>query len=327
MLPILHLFERYSKNPILIPQTRNRWESKAVFNCGAIFDDKIHLFYRAIGEYQKYVSSIGYAYSNDGYSFERQRNIAIPTTESYEKYGMEDPRITKIQNKIIITYVVLTDYVTKQPKVSSALAITPDYVNFKKLGILTDYVEENKDVVFFAEKLNSNNGDGGSFFSLHRPGKWVGRIYGTNKPSIWIGEGNSLNVISKFSLLMKPEQDWESLKIGVGPPPIKTSKGWLIIYHGVDNNRVYRVGAALLDLQDPRKILARTKDPIFEPTETYERFGDVNNVVFPTGLTVIDRKIFMYYGAGDKVCCLAIADTDQLIEHVLTNSLASNTWN
>jgi predicted GH43/DUF377 family glycosyl hydrolase len=92
-----------------------------------------------------------------------KKNIAIPTTENYEKYGMEDPRITKIQNKIIITYVVLTDYVTKQPKVSSALAITPDYVNFKKLGILTDYIEENKDVVFFAEKLNSNNGDGGSF--------------------------------------------------------------------------------------------------------------------------------------------------------------------
>ena len=320
MLPILDLFERYSKNPILLPKTRNRWESKAVFNCGAIFDDKIHLFYRAIGEYQKYVSSIGYAYSNDGYSFERQREIAIPMTENYEKYGMEDPRITKIQNKIILTYVVLTDYVTKQPKVSSALATSSDYVNFKKLGIITDYIEENKDVVFFAEKLNSSDKDGGSFYSLHRPGKWIGHAYGTDRPSIWIGEGHSLNVISKFSLLMKPEQEWESLKIGVGPPPIKTSKGWIIIYHGVDNNRVYRVGAVLLDLEDPKKIIARTKYPIFEPTEAYERFGDVNNVVFPTGIALIDRKIFMYYGAADKVCCLAIADTDHLIEHLLKSS-------
>ena len=325
MLPILDLFERYSKNPILIPKIKNRWESKAVFNCGAIFDDKIHLLYRAVGEYQNYVSSIGYAYSNDGYSFERQKGIAIPMTENYEKYGMEDPRITKIQNKIILTYVVLTDYVTKQPKVSSALATTSDYINFKKLGILTDYIEENKDVVFFPEKLNSSSrDDGGSFFSLHRPGKWVGHAYGTDRPSIWIGEGNSLNVISKFSLLMKPEQEWESLKIGVGPPPIKTSKGWVLIYHGVDNNRIYRVGAALLDSEDPKKIIARTKKPIFEPTEVYERFGDVNNVVFPTGLAIIDRKIFMYYGAADKVCCLAVADTDHLIEYLLKNTEDGN---
>jgi beta-1,2-mannobiose phosphorylase / 1,2-beta-oligomannan phosphorylase len=107
------------------------------------------------------------------------------------------------------------------------------------------------------------------------------------------------------------------LKVGAGPPPIKTKHGWLLIYHGVDNDHVYRAGAALLDLKDPGKVLGRTTQPILEPKEPYEKNGDVNNVVFPTGASVRDAKLFVYYGAADKVCCVATADLENLVDHVL----------
>lgn len=127
----------------------------------------------------------------------------------------------------------------------------------------------------------------------------------------------SLSKFEKHTLLLKPEQQWEELKIGSGPPPIKTRHGWLLIYHGVDRDLIYRAGAALLDLDDPVKIIARTRKPILEPEEPYEKQGDVKNVVFPTGTCIIDDKLYVYYGGGDKVCCLAVAMLDILIQYIL----------
>ena len=166
---------------------------------------------------------------------------------------------------------------------------------------------------------SSNNADGaGKYFFLHRPSSWIGSTYGVDKPSIWLGEGNALTNFEKHILLLKPEEDWEALKVGAGPPPIKTRAGWLVIYHGVSREKVYSAGAALLDLHDPSKIIGRTKTPILEPKEPYEKLGDVNNVVFPTGACVVDNdKLFVYYGAADKVCCLATADLNYLLDHIL----------
>ena len=124
----------------------------------------------------------------------------------------------------------------------------------------------------------------------------------------------------KHTLLLKPEQDWEALKVGAGPPPIKTKYGWLLIYHGVDKDRFYRAGAALLDLNEPSKVIGRTKTPILEPKEPYEKNGDVNNVVFPTGACIIDGKLFVYYGAADKVCCLASAELESLLDFILQDN-------
>ena len=101
---------------------------------------------------------------------------------------------------------------------------------------------------------------------------------------------NSVLTLNNSIILLKLEQDWENLKIGTGPPPIKTRKGWLLIYHGVSIDRIYCVGAALLDIKDPRKVIARTKQPLLEPVEKYEKISDVNNVIFPTGAVVIDKK-------------------------------------
>ena len=126
--------------------------------------------------------------------------------------------------------------------------------------------------------------------------------------------------LEHHTLLMKPEFKWENLKIGAGPPPIKTKKGWLVIYHGVSIDRIYSAGAALLDLNDPGKIICRCNKPILTPTTEYEKYGDVNNVVFPTGLCNIEGELFIYYGGADKFCCLATVELNDLLEYIFQNS-------
>lgn len=329
------LLQRYEKNPILIPNEANWWESKAVFNCAILhYENKFHMLYRAIGEYERYISRIGYASSTDGYSYARSNHIALEPTQDYEEYGIEDPRMVEIDNQVYITYVILSAYVTDEAIVqaSTALATTTDFLKYTRLGVITSKGSNNKDVVLFPEKLSqlqssvlslssssSNNTDrAGKYFFLHRPSSWIGSKYVVDKPSVWLGEGNALTNFEKHTLLLKPEEDWEELKVGAGPPPIKTRTGWLVIYHGVSRGKVYRAGAALLDLHDPSKIIGRTKTPILEPKEPYEKFGDVNNVVFPTGACVVDNdKLFVYYGGADKVCCLATADLNYLLDHIL----------
>lgn len=331
------LLQRYEKNPILIPNEANWWESKAVFNCAILhYENKFHMLYRAIGEYERYISRIGYASSTDGYSFARSNRIALEPMQDYEKYGIEDPRMVEIDNQVYITYVILSTYVTDETiiEASTALATTTDFLEYTRLGVITSKGSNNKDVVLFPEKMSqqqssvlslslssssSNNTDGvGKYFFLHRPSSWIGSKYGVDKPSIWLGEGNALTNFEKHTLLLKPEEDWEELKVGAGPPPIKTRTGWLVIYHGVSRDKVYRAGAVLLDLHDPSKIIGRTKTPILEPKEPYEKFGDVNNVVFPTGACVVDNdKLFVYYGGADRVCCLATADLNYLLDHIL----------
>lgn len=328
------LLQRYEKNPVLIPNEANWWESKAVFNCAILhYENKFHMLYRAIGEYERYISRIGYASSTDGYSFARSNHIALEPTQDYEKYGIEDPRMVEIDNQVYITYVILSAYVTDGAVVeaSTALATTTDFLKYTRLRVITSKGSNNKDVVLFPEKMSqqqssvlssstsSNNADGaGKYFFLHRPSSWIGSTYGVDKPSIWLGEGNALTNFEKHTLLLKPEEDWEELKVGAGPPPIKTRAGWLVIYHGVSREKVYSAGAALLDLHDPSKIIGRTKTPILEPKEPYEKLGDVNNVVFPTGACIVDNdKLFVYYGAADKVCCLATTDLNYLLDHIL----------
>jgi beta-1,2-mannobiose phosphorylase / 1,2-beta-oligomannan phosphorylase len=316
------VLERHKKNPILLPNKFNWWESKAVFNCAILLDgDILHMLYRAIGEYEKYISRIGYASSTNGYHFKRSKEIALAPNEEYEKYGIEDPRIVEIDHHVYVSYVVLSNYVSQRPIASTALATTTDFISYTRLGIITSKGSDNKDVVLFPQNMSrqqlTSETERIMYLFLHRPSSWIGSKYGVDRPSIWLGEGNSLTKFEKHTLLIKPEQQWEMLKVGAGPPPIKTKHGWLLIYHGVDNDHVYRAGAALLDLKDPARVLGRTKEPILEPKEPYEKNGDVNNVIFPTGACVIDAKLFVYYGAADKVCCVATADLENLVDYVL----------
>jgi predicted GH43/DUF377 family glycosyl hydrolase len=315
---------RHKGNPILLPNESNWWESKAVFNCATLYDEtRIHMLYRAIGEYERYISRIGYASSTDGYCFDKRDEIALEPKEEYERYGIEDPRLVEVDHQTYVSYVVLSNYVNQKPVASTALATTTDFNDYIRLGIITSKGSDNKDVVLFSENINQRSSNENEteaspkYLFLHRPSSWVGSVYGVDRPSIWIGEGSSLTNFEKHTLLIKPDQQWEMLKVGAGPPPIKTKHGWLLIYHGVNENHVYRAGAALLDLNDPSKVLGRTKRPILEPKEPYEKIGDVNNVVFPTGACIMDGKLLVYYGAADKVCCLATAELENLIDYIL----------
>jgi predicted GH43/DUF377 family glycosyl hydrolase len=311
--------ERSNINPILVPDSSNWWESKAVFNCSVINDGKtIHMLYRAIGEYENYVSRIGYASSNDGFSFTRRKEVAICPEVDYEMYGIEDPRLMIIEEETYVTYVVLSNYVKNKPSVSTALAMTDDFSHFKRLGIITVPSSEDKDVVLFP-KINRKSGLQ-SYMMLHRPSTWVGPQYNTERPSIWIAEGDSVtNFNKRHSILVKPKQSWEALKIGAGVPPIMTKMGWLVIYHGVSTEHVYSAGAFLLDMEEPCKILGRTKRPLLTPKEDYETKGDVNNVVFPTGACILDKNLYVYYGAADKVCCVATVELHELLDYLLSD--------
>ena len=312
--------DRSKVNPILVPDESNWWESKAVFNCSVLNDGKtIHMLYRAIGEYDNYVSRIGYASSNDGLSFTRRKEVAICPEVDYESYGMEDPRLMTIEEETYVTYVVLSNYVKNNPSISTALAKTDNFSHYKRLGIITIPGSEDKDVVLFTKFREGAS----SYMMLHRPSTWVGAQYKTDRPSIWIAEGDSITNYKKHSPLVKPEQSWEELKIGVGVPPIRTKKGWLVIYHGVSLDHVYSAGAFLLDITEPRKILGRTKAPLLTPEEDYEIKGDVNNVVFPTGACILDNKLFVYYGAADKVCCVATVELQEILDYLLSDKCSS----
>ncbi|HOK57240.1 MAG TPA: glycosidase [bacterium] len=325
--------KRWSGNPILTPNPEIEWEKEAVYNPGAfLHQGKIYLLYRAVGEYELYSSRFGLAISKDGLHFERVSDKPVfEPYANYDKGGCEDPRIVKIENEFFITYAALPNPPSKSGnfiEVMQKLKVDPlyprihvfshtgllssfDLYNFKRMGIITPPEIDDRDGVLFPEKID------GKYLLLHRPTEWIGEKFGTDKPSIWLAYSTDLKNWGENKLLLKPEYPWEEKKIGSGPPPIKTEEGWLLIYHGVDKNFVYRTGVVLLDLNHPEKVIARSPYPILEPEENYEKVGDIPNVVFPTGTVLIDGEIFVYYGAADKVCGVATTSLKDLLEYVL----------
>lgn len=341
--------KRYKKNPIIKPIKNHRWESKATFNCGVVYDSgKFHMLYRAIGEYRNYISRIGYAVSEDGINFERKAVPALKPLKSYERWGMEDPRITKIGDRFYITYVALNKSAIKDGGgiIKTVLSSTKNFINFKKHGVITPSFTNDRDVIIFPEKIN------GRYVMLHRPYYWIedrvhkkgdelfldiktGVIkwpieekpsYFPDKPSIWIAYSNDLKNWFNHKVLIEPQEDWESKQVGSGASPIKTEKGWLLIYHGVSEHRrksvfgyasgTYRAGALLLDLDDPARVIARTREPILEPRGKYEISGDTPQVVFPTGAVIAKKKLYVYYGAADNTVCLATANLDRFLNYL-----------
>ena len=307
------MLERYKKNPILKPKRNNKWESKAVFNCGVVIKDgMVHMLYRAIGEYEQYISRIGYAKSDDGIHFVREDEPVFEPSTRYELGGCEDPRLILIDGKVYMTYVAVKLLSRSKGIARTALATTKDFHRFRRHGIITPKDTDDKDVVFFLHN---------EYIILHRP-NWIGSMYNTTSPSIWMAYAkNSPKRWYKDKLLLHPSEWWERRKIGSGTPPLKTKYGWLTLYHGVDSDYVYRAGAMLLDLDNPAKIVAKTSAPILQPKEKYETSGDVPNVVFPTGSIIMDNKLYVYYGAADKTICLATVDLDQLLDALLQQKI------
>ena len=309
--------KRCLDNPILKPDTARKWESGAVFNCGATLrgDGEVYLLYRAVsagytkkldgGGYDNYVSSIGGAVRQDGINFVRFEQPVIQPTEEWERYGCEDPRITMLEMEgrplYLITYTALSAPAFSGRGDRVALASTEDFRTFHKHGVIIPDLND-KDAVLFPELIQ------GKIAMLHRVAPNIQIVYFENLEQL-------LNPDEEFwsecrasleeSTIMRPKYEWEAKKIGAGPPPIRTDAGWLLIYHGVDANHVYRAGVALLDLEEPSRVIARSPYPILEPEEEYERMGDVPNVVFPEGAIVRDETLYVYYGGADRVMAVA----------------------
>ena len=199
----------------------------------------------------------------------------------------------------------------------SGIAVSTDRVHWKHHCWPTPLELDDRDVILFPEKI------GGRFALLRRPLQFIGREYGTDRAGIWICFSEDLEHWSEPVLLAAPEQPWESGRIGGSTPPIRTDRGWLVLYHGVEEaypptrRVIYRMGAMMLDLDDPTKVLARTRDFLMEPSEYYEKFGlYIPNVIFPTGNFVRDGKLHVYYGVADTAIALATANLDAVVKDV-----------
>ncbi len=331
-------FEKFKQNPILSPLESNEWESLVTCNPGVIYDDgTFYMLYRAAGNDSEHVIRFGLATSKDGYHFKRMSDKPVfgPSENGPDSGGVEDARIVKFDNEFYITYayrayppgqywnfghdeILLPECgedapaAVKQNIGNTGLAVTRDFKKFRRLGRLTSPVLDDRDVIIFPEKIN------GQYALLHRPKQFVGKKYGVKYPSIWIKFSDDiLNWEDKESHLLMTgiEGTWEE-KIGGSTPPLKTDKGWLVLYHGVENGGLgyYRVGAVLLDLENPLRIIARTPDCLLEPEFEYETKGYYNGCVFPTGNVIIDDMLFVYYGAADKYVGVATCNIHELLK-------------
>lgn len=238
--------------------------------------------------YLSTISHLRLMCSEDGIHFEEPKNICskIFGEGSMETYGIEDCRVAMIEGVYNLTYTQVS-----KNGVGVGLIRTKDWVNFERKGMI--FPPHNKDCALFEEKVN------GQYYCFHRPsGIGLGGNY------IWLSSSNNLTHWGNHQCILYTRKGkWDSSRIGAGTSPIKTKEGWLAIYHGADDNSRYCLGAVLLDLENPAKVLARSEHPIMEPVTDYEKNGFFGNVVFTNGQWVRGDKITVYYGASDEVVC------------------------
>lgn len=228
--------------------------------------------------------------------FEPAGYVPIFGADKLEAYGIEDCRVVKIENTFHLTYTQVSSY-----GVGVGHIETQDWKTFKRQGMI--FPPHNKDCAIFEEKIN------GKYYALHRPSSpQLGGNY------IWLAESPDLIHWGKHTCIATSRKGmWDSARVGAGAAPIKTEHGWLEIYHGADEHHRYCLGALLLDLNNPSKVLARSETPIMEPIADYERTGFFGNVVFTNGHIVEGDTLKLYYGASDEVICMAIFSIKQII--------------
>ena len=262
------------------------------------FSDPRKIMDREAGNYV-YLTSISHlrlARSLDGVHFTVDEAPFIRPDCELEGFGCEDARITQISDTYYINYTAVSIH-----GITTALATTKDFVQVEKHGSI--FVTENRDVCIFPEKI------GGKYYALVRP---VPRQIGQAK--MWMSASEDLLHWGEFTPLDMPRFPWDAARNGGGAVPIRTEEGWLVLYHGADreSNR-YSMGAMLLALDDPRKVLAISREPVLYATEPYETTGFYPNVVFSCGAFLQDGVVHMYYGGADRVMALARAELKQLL--------------
>ncbi len=254
------------------------------------FDDSDKRVFQYDGDY--YLSTLSHLRllsSSDGIHFTEQDDYpALLPFGEQETFGIEDCRVAQIGDTYYLTYTKVS------PRgVGVGLTITQDWKTFERKGMILP--AHNKDCALFEERI------GGKYYALHRPSSpTIGGNY------IWIGQSPDLEHWGHHECIATTRKGyWDSARVGAGGAPIKTTEGWLEIYHGADEKHRYCLGALLLDLNDPTKVLARSEEPIMEPIAEYEKTGFFGNVVFTNGHLVNGDNITIYYGASDEVICAA----------------------
>jgi beta-1,2-mannobiose phosphorylase / 1,2-beta-oligomannan phosphorylase len=335
--------KRYEGNPILAPRD-TYWERMQVRNPAAWYDgERVVMIYTA----RTVMNTIylGLAFSEDGYRFERASDEPwlSPTKEGFEAGTVEDARMVKIGDTYYVTYMaraigkeefaagaqakgIPADEDPQGPTWTqnwrrAALLTTRDFKTVRRLGPLTGEHIFDANVLLFPEKI------GGRFCMLHRPSDYVPaediieKYPPEQRPGISICFSSNLREWVDDRPLAGPVFPWENYKIGGSSQPIRTDRGWLVLYHAVGGpdpaHGVYRVGAMMLDLADPTRVIARAPEPILEPEEPWEREGTVPMVVFPNSAVVIDGTLFVYYGGADTVTAVATANLRELTDFVM----------
>ena len=316
---------KHITNPILSPQEQNEWEAFTTFNPAAVYaGNKVHILYRAQGF--DYISSVGYAVSSNGTSIDHRLSKPIyqpkmdfesnnsgsanPDLMSGGGFGgCEDPRVTLLGDRVYMTYVAFNGWTSIRLALTSILL--DDFLNqrwnWTKPVLLSPPGVIDKSGCLLPEKIR------GKFVFFHR-------IF----PNILIDFVDDLNfdgetkwLKGQYAIKVRPDK-WDSRKIGAGAPPIKTKDGWLLIYYGVDDRDAskYHIGAMLLDLKNPTKVLYRSDEPILGPTEEYENIGFKPGIAYPCGAVVKDKELLVYYGGADSVVCVATAHLDTFLKEL-----------
>jgi predicted GH43/DUF377 family glycosyl hydrolase len=336
-----------NKIGILLEKTDHEFENEGVLNPAVIReDDSVHIFYRAVQKGNH--STIGYCKLDGPLTVVERwdKPILVPECD-YETHGVEDARIVKIDGLYYLTY---TGYDGTNAR--GALATSKDLKKFKKHGMIVPpitYAEfvflaesagkinENyynnykfyykpadpdkkmmlwdKNVVFFPRRIN------GKFVFLHRIRPGIQIAYINKLKDLTVEYWDNYFLSFHNHIVLDPVYSHESSYVGSGCPPIETPHGWLLIYHGVEhigNDHIYSACAALLDINNPGKVLARLPYALFSPEYDWELKGEVNNVVFPTGTTVFGNTLFIYYGAADTQIACASLNIDELVSELLT---------
>ncbi len=320
------LLLRPTNKPILSPDQKYDWETQGTFNPAAIMDDagRVHILYRAIGS--DGVSRIGYDSSLDGIHFTdhlpypvftmqspRSRNPLGPQKRNFVMYpsggswgGTEDPRMVRLNGRIYVTFSVFDGWDFVRMAIISI--DEKDFLNHKwkwtRPILISPEGKPNKNWVVFPEKI------AGKYVILH-----------SIAPEIQIAYVKSLDYFTGFIRSDRPEgpqpgreENWDSLLRGAGPPPLKTDLGWLLLYHAIDKEDPsrYKLGAMILGVNDPTKILYRADEPILSPEMEYENDGKPG-IIYASGAVIKDDMLFVYYGGGDKHVCVATAPLSEVL--------------
>jgi predicted GH43/DUF377 family glycosyl hydrolase len=252
-------------------------------------------------DYLTTVSHLRLLSSEDGINFSESASYPPVFGKGYlERFGVEDCRVTQIEDTYYLTYTAVSD-----SGVGVGLQTTKDWQHFEYGGMILP--PHNKDCAIFEEKVN------GKYYCLHRPSsKEIGGNY------IWLAESSDCQQWGNHQCLIKTRPGlWDSARVGAGAAPIRTERGWLEIYHGANAEHQYCLGAFLMDLEDPAKVIARTKDTIMVPTEAYELSGFFGYVVFTNGHIVEGDRLTIYYGAADEFVCGAHFSIKEILNQLV----------